>query len=939
MKRLTEDSPGGRVLAWLARMVYRRPALFFYPQIVLFVLSLLFTVRYLKIDMSRTNLVGANQKYEQNFLKFKKEFQLQGDLVVVVESGDPDKNRQFVDRLGPKLEAARIKVPAEPGSKQLIETNLFTDVFYKKDLKMLGTKALLFVPATNLATLRTTLQGYRPFIQRFANATNLTLLFGLINEQFRTAKQEDTAENRALVGALPMLEHIVDDARVSMETPGKPPSPGFSALLNAGYEDTYITFDHNRIFLVTSLASTVDLNGDAVTRLRSLVEETKLEVPGLNVGVTGEPVLDHDEMTQSKKDTTIASIVSLIICTLIFIYGYNETGRPIKATICLLVGLAYTMAFATLTIGHLNILTVTFVPMLIGLAIDFGVHLITRYEEELRRGRSEEEALTKAMVFTGQGIFTGAFTTAGAFLAMRLTNFRGIQEMGVICGGGLLVCLVPMMTLLPVLLLRGRQNVIDHQQGDLAAKRARIENIWLQRPVWVAAVTVTLCGLAGWQSSKVRFDYDLRDMQSAGLPAVEFEKKLINAGTESGTTNSGKSIIYAAVVADSPQQALELEEKIKPLSTVAEKEGVVSIAQYLTEDQTEKLRLVGEIKRDLSSIHFAQADRRPVNILELSRTLYSLYGYLGFASDKVGTNEPALRQKFLSLRGAIEDLRKKMLQGDAAKSELHARKLAEFQQAMFDDVRATFENLQNQDTSGRMRVEDLPNVLRDRFVGVTGKILLQVYPKKDVWERKNQEEFIGQLRTIDPNVTGTPVQLYEYTYLLKVSYEQAALFSLGAIVLLVFFHFRTVSSVILSLLPVAIGTIWLLGMMGLFDIMFNPANIMTLPLVIGIGVTNGIHILNRFAEEQHPSILARSTGKAVFVSGLTAIAGFGSLILARHQGIRSLGYVMAAGITTCMIAALTFLPALLNLILHLRQKKQQPSVDNAPSTLGREEPR
>jgi hypothetical protein len=107
MKRLTEDSPGGRVLAWLARMVYRRPALFFYPQIVLFVLSLLFTVRYLKIDMSRTNLVGANKKYEQNFLKFKKEFQLQGDLVVVVESGDPDKNRQFVDRLGPNVEAAR----------------------------------------------------------------------------------------------------------------------------------------------------------------------------------------------------------------------------------------------------------------------------------------------------------------------------------------------------------------------------------------------------------------------------------------------------------------------------------------------------------------------------------------------------------------------------------------------------------------------------------------------------------------------------------------------------------------------------------------------------------------------------------------------------------------------------------------------------------------
>ena len=158
--------------------------------------------------------------------------------------------------------------------------------------------------------------------------------------------------------------------------------------------------------------------------------ETRIEVPGVNAGVTGMPVLDYDEMVQSQKDTTVASIVSLIICALIFIYGYNETGRPIKATICLVVGLAYTLAFATIAIGHVNILTVTFVPMLVGLAIDFGVHLITRYEEELRHGKSEEQALTIAMVYTGQGIFTGAFTTAGAFLAMWFTRFKGIQEMG-----------------------------------------------------------------------------------------------------------------------------------------------------------------------------------------------------------------------------------------------------------------------------------------------------------------------------------------------------------------------------------------------------------------------------------------------------------------------------------------------------------------------------
>src|SRR5207247_3441502 len=141
-------------------------------------------------------------------------------------------------------------------------------------------------------------------------------------------------------------------------------------------------------------------------------------------------------MAQSQHDTTVATIVSLVLVALIFIYGYSESGRPIKATISLIAGLAYTMAFATLAVGHLNILTITFLPMLIGLAIDFGVHLVTRYEEELRHGKTMEDALTKAMVFTGQGIFTGAFTTGGAFLAMWFTDFKGIKEMGIICGGG-----------------------------------------------------------------------------------------------------------------------------------------------------------------------------------------------------------------------------------------------------------------------------------------------------------------------------------------------------------------------------------------------------------------------------------------------------------------------------------------------------------------------
>ncbi len=914
IRRLTEDTLVARSLAWLAAAVYTYRTWFLYPQLVVFAFCVYYTIHNLEFDTSRSNLVGKNKQYHQNFLRFKKEFPTQDDLVVVVESEDPDKNRQFVERLGSRLET---------------ETNLFRNVFYKGDLKMLGSKALLFVPEADLVELKKTLQDFRPFIERFSGTSNLQSLFSMVNGQFRTAKREENAENEAMIKAFPALERIVSDASGSLRRLGTPPSPGINALFSPGEDaeqQIYITFARGTIYLATAQAPRDELNAQAVERLRTLVEQVKLEVPGLNVGLTGEPVLEHDEMAQSERDTALASVVCLVLCALIFIYGYQETGRPVKATFCLIIGLGYTMAFATVTVGHLNILTITFVPILIGLAIDYGVHLISRYEEELRRGRTEEAALVKAMVYTGQGIFTGAFTTAGAFLAMAFTNFKGIQEMGVICGGGLLVCLVPMMTMLPVLLLKGKQNVLDHTQADVALRRARIENLWLQRPVLVTCVTVALCAIAATQVHRVYFDYDLLNMQSAGLPAVQFEKKLIQS--------ADKSVLFSAIIATNLPQAIALEERIKKLSAVA---SVDSITRFLSEDQTRKLVLVNEIKQILASISFPPPDPAPVSLPDLSRTLYSLNGYLDNAYEAVRTDDPSLAKQVLSLHRAIADLRREMYRGDDTQLLTNSLQLAAFQRALFEDVQQTFQALRNQDTREPLRVQDLPEALRNRFIGVTGKYLLMVYPKKDVWQRENQKEFIDQLQKIDRNVTGTPVQLYHYTELLKRSYEEAARYSLIAIVFLVLAHFRSPLCLALALVPVGVGFLWLGGLMGYFGVPMNPANIMTLPLVIGIGVTNGIHILNRYAEEQTPSILARSTGKAVLVSGLTAIAGFGSLILAKHQGIQSLGYVMSAGLATCMIAGLTFLPALLNLLTRGPSDQERPSGDNARSTLGQEE--
>ena len=211
MKPLSAENLAARLLGKLAWAVIHRRQWFFWPQIILFGLSILYTVKFLEFRTNRNDLVGSGKKYHQNFLAFKNEFPTQDDLVVVVESENAEKNRQFVERIGAKLEA---------------ETNLFMHVFYKGDLKMLGSKALLFVPEPDLLELRKKLNDYLPFVEPFTHTTNLVSLFDMINTQFRTAKRERNEQTESLIRAIPALERIVTQATASLRRGGSPPVTG-----------------------------------------------------------------------------------------------------------------------------------------------------------------------------------------------------------------------------------------------------------------------------------------------------------------------------------------------------------------------------------------------------------------------------------------------------------------------------------------------------------------------------------------------------------------------------------------------------------------------------------------------------------------------------------------------------------------------------------------
>ena len=246
---------------------------------------------------------------------------------------------------------------------------------------------------------------------------------------------------------------------------------------------------------------------------------------------------------------------------------------------------------------------------------------------------------------------------------MALTNFKGIQEMGIIAGGGMLICLVPMMTMLPVLLLRGKQNVLDHKWPAEKDRRARIERLWLERPIVVGYLTAGLCVLALTQFRRVYFDYNLLHMQSPGLPSVEYTMKFLESGSN--------SVLFAAVISDSVPKAIELENRLTNLTTVG---SVKSMAHFLSGEPPEKLVKIGEIKREVSSIQFAEPEFSPC--LRTGRTFF-VERYLGLALEEVRRQgDKTLEENLRCLRIAVEDFRQRLAYVDQRSTSTSSRRFS-----------------------------------------------------------------------------------------------------------------------------------------------------------------------------------------------------------------------------------------------------------------------
>jgi hypothetical protein len=240
--------------------------------------------------------------------------------------------------------------------------------------------------------------------------------------------------------------------------------------------------------------------------------------------------------------------------------------------------------------------------------------------------------------------------------------------------------------------------------------------------------------------------------------------------------------------------------------------------------------------------------------------------------------------------------------------------LAAFQQQSAGDLLTRLHALSAVADPESPRLDDLPPSLVDRFVGQNGRHLLKIYGRGDIWNFASLERFVKEVRSVDPRATGNPLQAYEASLEMKRSYEQAAIYSLVVILAVLWLDFRSITHSLLAALPLALGMAQTLGLMGLVGIDLNPANLIGIPLILGIAVDYGVHIVHDSLERPGPYRISASTANSVLVDALTTILGFGALMVASHKGLESLGRVLTIGVTTCTLTSLIFLPAVLALV-------------------------
>ena len=830
-----------------------------------FVLSIgagYYTSRHFLINTDINTLISDKLDWRQRDVQFDKAFDRDSNILAVVDAPTPELTNAAAAALEAKLKDDKTNfVSMQPlGSGEFFEKN-----------------GLLFLPTQQVAEFAGQFEKAAPLIEIMAGDPSIRGLTGALETGLAGVKRgevklDGTARPFNLIAQT--VENVLNKGTANFSwrelTSDKP--------LSDSEKRAFIEFKPVIDY------SALEPGKDATDAIRKASAE--LDFPGkyqARVRLTG-PIPIANEEYSTVQEGAIVNGIGTVVVVLIILWLALHSGKIIFAVFLnLFVGLSITTAVGLLMVGSLNLLSVAFAVLFVGLGVDFGIQFSVRYRSERFKNDNLTEALEEAARRVAIPLSLAAMATAAGFLCFLPTDYKGISELGEIAGAGMLIAFFSSITVLPAILKL--INPPGESEPVGYAFLAPVDRFLEDHRVAIVSGTLAIA-IAGLPLLYfMKFDFNPMNLRN---PKAESIATFLDLRKD---PNTGANAIN--VLTHSEEDAKKIEAKLEKLPEVLR---VQSLDSFVPEDQPAKLKLIAQAAKVLSpalnpdSIDAAPSDQENVDSLKsavetLRRT----------AGENAGPGAVASRR----LADALEKL---------ANSNEATRNKA---QAIFVvPLKIVLDQLKNAMQAGPVTLQNLPEVLLRAWKAKNGLMRVEVLPKGDPNDNDNLRRFASAVLAAEPTAIGGPVSIFKSGDTVVAAFIHAGIYALLVIGILLWITLKRFTDVLMTLVPLLVAGAVTMEICVLIGLPLNFANIVALPLLLGIGVAFKIYYIVAWRSGR-TNLLQSSLTRAIFFSALTTATAFGSLWLSSHPGTSSMGKLLALSLVTTLAAVLLFQPALM----------------------------
>lgn len=824
-----------------------------------------------QVDTDHSRLIRLEGDWHNRYQRLKHDFPHISGTAVIVISGE-SRTKVFNT-------ARQINTELQKISKN--ENSPFESLWSGSASHYFETAGIYYLPQSEFEQRLEEIASSQQFFSAYTKNPNLSGILSFVDSALNYGIVEPitpiiTALNQAAITDLANIDlsttHTDDNSPES-----KIAATEYATILVKGKQDF----------------SNAEPNKTIILALRKLISD--YQTNDVSIRLSGEIALDYDEISAALDSVKTAGTISAALLFIILLFGVRSPRVIVAIYLSLVVGLILTFAWGILAIGSYNTISIVFLVMFVGLGVDFSIHYCLRCQESLSKTTAPLKGMKDAASHTAPALMLCALSSAFAFLSFVPTDYIGLAHLGIISASGIGIAVFISLTLIPALFaIIGYPRAIPINGARFNRELQLVE----KHSGKITLLTITTIVIALLISFNMRFDYNtlaLKDSQSESLKTLE---ELQQAGY---TTEYSLSMVF-----DSRSNLERAKGQLLQLDTVAK---VDSIEDLIPENHRDRYQ---ELQNTLSEFQILSPNRSSnyltQDAIDAAQTLNERLQYLlEFEEhDTLKTLQTTLRQ---------------MLGSNTQEQSFitWSNRISRYYDTQLRQIKSIVQQKP-------ISIEALPNDIKNLWLSSDGKYLLSATAKEEISDPQSLDAFVNDVSKLYPNATGRPRVEQIVSQVMRESFIQALTIACCSIALLLLFALGRIKDVIAVFIPLSLTAVMTTATAVLIGVDLNMANILVIPLIFGLGVDNGIHVIKRFREIPDLRLLLHSsTQRAVLLSSLTTMATFGALSFSSHQGMQSIGLLLAIAIFYMLIATLFILPA----VVHLMNRGNKASINKA----------